>query len=113
MADEVEFLRDSEQRLTRQYDVALLDLDGVVYIGAAPVVNAVDASARARADGMRLAFVTNNAARPPAAVAEHLTELGIAGRAGRRDHLGPGRRPLPGRPVAGRLRTSWSSGRPA
>jgi glycerol 3-phosphatase-2 len=27
---------------------------------------------------MRLAFVTNNAARPPAAVAQHLTELGIA-----------------------------------
>ncbi len=32
---------------------------------------------QARADGMRLAFVTNNAARPPAAVAEHLTELGV------------------------------------
>ena len=26
---------------------------------------------------MRLAFVTNNAARPPSAVAEHLTELGV------------------------------------
>jgi glycerol-1-phosphatase len=78
MADEVEYFRDSDQRLTRRYDVALLDLDGVVYIGAAPVVHAVDALERARVDGMRLAFVTNNAARPPSAVARHLTELGIA-----------------------------------
>ena len=36
------------------------------------------ALAAARAQGTRLAFVTNNAARPPAAVAAHLTELGIA-----------------------------------
>ena len=26
---------------------------------------------------MRVAFITNNAARPPAAVAEHLRELGV------------------------------------
>jgi HAD superfamily hydrolase (TIGR01450 family) len=61
-----------------EYDVALLDLDGVVYIGQQAVPGAAEALAEARALGMRLAFVTNNAARPPADVARHLTELGVA-----------------------------------
>jgi HAD superfamily hydrolase (TIGR01450 family) len=64
--------------LAKTYDVALVDLDGVVYIGSGPVDHAAEALAKARADGMRLAFVTNNAARPPQAVAEHLSRLGIA-----------------------------------
>ncbi|MBV9594346.1 MAG: HAD-IIA family hydrolase, partial [Actinobacteria bacterium] len=59
------------------YDVAMLDLDGVVYVGRQAVPAAPDALARARADGMRLAFVTNNAARPPVDVATHLGELGV------------------------------------
>ena len=58
--------------------MALLDLDGVVYVGPDPVAGAPEALAAARAAGMRLAFVTNNAARPPHTVAGHLTELGIA-----------------------------------
>lgn len=66
-----------DQALTRRYDVALLDLDGVVYVGPDAVPGAPEALARARADGMRLAFVTNNAARPPEAVAAHLSELGV------------------------------------
>jgi HAD superfamily hydrolase (TIGR01450 family) len=61
-----------------EYDVALLDLDGVVYIGEDAVPGAAEALLAARTLGMRLAFVTNNAARPPAAVAEHLADLGIA-----------------------------------
>jgi HAD superfamily hydrolase (TIGR01450 family) len=64
--------------LAETYDVALVDLDGVVYVGSGPVDHAAEALAKARADGMRLAFVTNNAARPPQAVAEHLSRLGIA-----------------------------------
>jgi glycerol-1-phosphatase len=63
--------------LAQTYDVALLDLDGVVYIGEHAVPGAPEALASARALGMRLAFVTNNAARPPATVAGHLTDLGI------------------------------------
>ena len=66
--------------LAETYDVALLDLDGVVYVGAHPVQHAARALATARASGMRLAFVTNNAARPPGRVADHLTSLGIAAR---------------------------------
>jgi len=63
--------------LARHYDVALLDLDGVVYVGPQAVSGAPEALAAARESGMRLAFVTNNAARPPEVVAAHLSELGI------------------------------------
>ena len=63
--------------LAQTYDVALLDLDGVIYVGSEPVDHAVSALASARAAGMRLAFVTNNAARRPEAVAEQLTGLGV------------------------------------
>nr|WP_232827566.1 HAD-IIA family hydrolase [Jiangella endophytica] len=68
------------QPLTQTYDVALLDLDGVVYIGAHPVPHAPEALRQARAAGMRLAFVTNNASRPPERVAVHLTEIGVDAR---------------------------------
>jgi len=69
---------ESSVPLVSRYDVALLDLDGVVYIGAGAVPGAVEALNAARAAGLHLAYVTNNAARPPAYVAQHLTELGIA-----------------------------------
>jgi glycerol 3-phosphatase-2 len=71
-------LCSTSEPLTQLFDVALLDLDGVVYVGQDAVSGVPDALAAARAAGMRLAFVTNNAARPPSAVAHHLTELGIA-----------------------------------
>jgi glycerol 3-phosphatase-2 len=67
----------SDEPLAQVYDVALLDLDGVVYLGPEPVPHAAQALARARALGMRLAFVTNNAARTPQSVAKHLSELAI------------------------------------
>ena len=70
-------LVSSGRPLVKAYDVALLDLDGVVYIGSDAVDGAPEALAAARAAGMRLAFVTNNAARTPELVAQHLTELGI------------------------------------
>jgi glycerol 3-phosphatase-2 len=63
--------------LTEVYDAALLDLDGVIYKGHELVAHAADALAEARRRGMRLAFVTNNASRPPQVVADHLTELGV------------------------------------
>ena len=72
------FLHGGARPLTEVYDVALLDLDGVVYVGPDAVPGVPQALAQARERGMRLAFVTNNAARPPQVVAEHLTELGIA-----------------------------------
>lgn len=59
------------------YDVALLDLDGVVYVGPDAVPGVPAALASARAAGMLLGFVTNNAARTPEDVAEHLRALGV------------------------------------
>ncbi|MFE4958907.1 HAD hydrolase-like protein [Streptomyces sp. NPDC056653] len=67
----------SSTALSEAYDTALLDLDGVVYAGGAAIVHAVDSLGAARDGGMHLAYVTNNALRTPAAVAEHLTELGV------------------------------------
>ena len=61
----------------RVHDVALLDLDGVVYVGPDAVPGAADAIAAAAAIGLRCVYVTNNAARTPEAVAEHLRELGV------------------------------------
>jgi glycerol-1-phosphatase len=68
--------------LAETYDVALVDLDGVIYVGSTPVGHAAAALAQARAAGLRLAFVTNNAARRPEAVAEQLAGLGVPASAG-------------------------------
>ena len=64
-------------RLVDDYDAALFDLDGVVYLGPL-VIDGVPAAIHGlREAGAKLGFVTNNAARTPAAVAVHLRELGI------------------------------------
>ena len=63
--------------LHEKYDVALLDLDGVVYIGGAPIPGAPEALHEAKRRGMRLAYVTNNASRTPAAVAALLSHMNV------------------------------------
>ena len=70
-------LKSSSAALWDEYDVAMLDLDGVVYVGRAAVPGAAEHLTRAARSGMDLAYVTNNAARPPSAVAAHLRELEI------------------------------------
>jgi HAD superfamily hydrolase (TIGR01450 family) len=70
-------LRESVRPLSEAYDAALLDLDGTVYIGRRAVPGAAHALGKARAGGMRLAFVTNNASRTPNAVAALLTAIGV------------------------------------
>lgn len=70
-------LGTSDEPLSRAYDTAVLDLDGVVYVGRNAVPGAPEHLAQARQAGMHLAYVTNNAARPPATVAEHLRSLGV------------------------------------
>ena len=67
----------TDEALCTRHDTALLDLDGVLYVGPDAVPGAPAAVAAARGAGMRVAFVTNNAARTPEAVAAHLIELGI------------------------------------
>lgn len=71
-------LEESRERLSEAHDLVMLDLDGVVYVGGEAVPGAVDALSAARAEGRRLAFITNNAARTPQAVAHHLVDLGVA-----------------------------------
>lgn len=70
-------LKESSVALWDEYDVAILDLDGVVYVGAEAVPGAPEHAEKARQAGMHLAYVTNNASRPPSVVAEHLRELGL------------------------------------
>jgi glycerol 3-phosphatase-2 len=62
--------------LDTAYDVALLDLDGVVYLGGTAIPGAAESLRKAQAAGMRLAYVTNNAFRTPAAIAALLTSFG-------------------------------------
>jgi glycerol-1-phosphatase len=69
--------RGSAVPLASAYDAALLDLDGVVYVGAAAVAGAPESLAKAAAGGMRIAFVTNNASRTPSAIAAQLAGLGV------------------------------------
>ena len=59
-------------------DVLLLDLDGVVYRGRNAVPHATDSLAAVREQGVRVGYITNNASRTPASVAQHLTELGMS-----------------------------------
>jgi HAD superfamily hydrolase (TIGR01450 family) len=64
--------------LAKAYDTALLDLDGVVYIGDDAVPGVIGALNQAHDDfGMTLTCVTNNASRSPQRVAQHLRELGL------------------------------------
>jgi glycerol-1-phosphatase len=73
-------LEATDVRPAERYDVALLDLDGVVYLGSTVIPGVADSLTRARDAGMRLAFVTNNASRTPAAVADMLTGMGVRAR---------------------------------
>lgn len=57
-------------------DALLADLDGVVYAGPGALPHAIDSLNRA-SESMRLGYITNNASRTDAAVAEHLTSLGL------------------------------------
>lgn len=59
------------------YQAVFFDLDGVVYLGPNAVDGAVAGIADLDALGVRIAYVTNNAARPPETVAAHLQSLGI------------------------------------
>ena len=70
-------LGSREQALSAAYDVAVLDLDGVVYVGPHAVAGAPEALNSAQSAGMHLAFVTNNAARTPDHIGGHLRDLGI------------------------------------
>jgi HAD superfamily hydrolase (TIGR01450 family) len=60
--------------LAQDHDCLLLDLDGTVFRGHEPTPGAVDTLAVVRS---RTLFVTNNASRGPAEVAQHLCAMGF------------------------------------
>lgn len=70
------FARSRRTPLT-DVDVVLADLDGVVYAGDGAIPYAIDSLQRVQRT-LRLGYITNNAARTDAAVAGHLTQLGLA-----------------------------------
>ncbi|CAO5167113.1 glycerol-1-phosphatase [Frankia sp. AiPs1] len=74
-------LRGTDRPLVELFDVALMDLDGVVNRGAAAVPHAADTIAEAARRGLRTVYVTNNALRPPREVADRLTGFGVPARA--------------------------------
>jgi glycerol 3-phosphatase-2 len=75
--NEVAAPRGCREPLSQHYDAALLDLDGVVYLGGSPISGAADALKVAAGRGMRLAYVTNNASRTPSAIAAQLSGMGV------------------------------------
>jgi HAD superfamily hydrolase (TIGR01450 family) len=81
VGDGREPLRGTDRPLADLFDVALMDLDGVVNRGGAAVPHAADAIAAAGRRGLRAVYVTNNALRPPGEVADRLTGFGVPARA--------------------------------
>ena len=62
--------------LISTFDALLSDLDGVVYAGPHAIPGAVESLRRLAGIGVGLGYVTNNASRSPAQVAQHLRGLG-------------------------------------
>ncbi|MDR1767818.1 MAG: HAD-IIA family hydrolase [Propionibacteriaceae bacterium] len=60
------------------YDAALFDLDGVIYLGPQAVPGAVAATDELARRGVKLMYVTNNAARSAQTVVDQLVSLGFA-----------------------------------
>jgi glycerol 3-phosphatase-2 len=60
------------------YDLAVFDLDGVVFLIDKPIPGAAEAVERLRADGTAIAYATNNASRRAADVAALLTGMGVS-----------------------------------
>jgi HAD superfamily hydrolase (TIGR01450 family) len=61
--------------LVQEHDCLLLDLDGTVFRGQQPTPGAVETLEVVRS---RILFVTNNASRGPAEVAQHLSAMGFS-----------------------------------
>lgn len=71
----------TDEPLIRRFDALLCDLDGVVYAGPDAIDGGPESLNHAVEMGVPVMYVTNNASRPPAAVAEHISQLGAPTRA--------------------------------
>lgn len=70
-------LGTTTQSLSTIYDLAMLDLDGVVYRGPDPIDGVAANLAAARGSGLRLAYITNNASRTAKQVADKLRAMDL------------------------------------
>ncbi len=70
-------LKSCDGSLLESYDLAMFDLDGVIYVSGAAIDGVPERLGRVREAGIHLAFVTNNASRTPEKVAANLVTLGI------------------------------------
>lgn len=71
-------LEESTTPVVEAHDLVMFDLDGVVYVGGTAIDGVGDRIERVRALGLHVAFVTNNASRTPAQVADKLVTVGVA-----------------------------------
>lgn len=67
----------TNQPLSTIHDLAMLDLDGVVYRGPDPIDGVAESLATARGNGLRLAYITNNASRTAKQVADKLRSMDL------------------------------------
>ena len=63
--------------LVENYDLLLLDLDGVVYRGGQAVVHAIESIRKIQEMGIPVGFVTNNSSRTPTTIANQLRGYGL------------------------------------
>jgi glycerol-1-phosphatase len=63
--------------IAERFDAFLLDLDGVLFRGDASIDGAGASVRELRELGKRVVFVTNNSARTPVEVTEHLASVGV------------------------------------
>ena len=74
-------LQTSTSPLSQAYDAGIFDLDGVCYRGSVPIPHAAESVTAATTDGLAPVFLTNNASRGPAEVAERLAGMGFPAQA--------------------------------
>ena len=71
-------LRASSGPLISAYDLAMLDLDGVIYRGHEAVPHAVETISELQGTHVGMAFLTNNASRTAKEVAEQIRGFGLS-----------------------------------
>ncbi|MBT1182260.1 HAD family hydrolase [Bifidobacterium sp. CP2] len=72
-----QFLKGTAKPIAEAYQLALLDLDGVVYRGKNPVEYAADSIRAAERAGMTIEYTTNNSSRFQHVVADQLKGFGL------------------------------------
>lgn len=70
-------MTDLRKEQLQKIDLFVLDLDGTVYLGEQLIPGAMEFICRAKAEGRRILFFTNNTSRSPMEYVERLCGMGI------------------------------------